>query len=66
MADTNTMPENALHWAAVAYGLKEAGDAPLSDRDLAAYEGYQQAAYAHGYTPADVRGHHAHMHDSFD
>ncbi|MFF7411632.1 hypothetical protein [Streptomyces lydicus] len=52
----------ALHWAAVAYGLKrmnERNGDPLRGDSLAAYEQYQAAAREHGFTDADVRKHHA-------
>ncbi len=48
----------ALHWAAVAYGLKQRQERdgyPLSAEHLANYEKYQDLARAHGFTDADVR-----------
>ena len=54
--------KNALHWAAVAYGLKgvreRRGEQPSADK-LAVYERYQANARKHGFTDADVRGYHA-------
>lgn len=49
---------NALHWAAVAYGMKQMNERngdPLRGDSLAAYERYQANARAHGLTDADVR-----------
>lgn len=53
---------NALHWAAVAIGLKasrERRGMPLSTDELTVHERYQANARAHGFTDADVRDYHA-------
>ncbi|MEE6264908.1 hypothetical protein V2E29_04505 [Streptomyces diastatochromogenes] len=49
---------NALHWAAVAYGMKvrlEVGGDRLSGDQLVVYERYQANAREHGFTDADIR-----------
>lgn len=53
---------NALHWAAVAIGLKasrERRGMPLTDDELAVHERYQANARDHAFTDADVRDYHA-------
>lgn len=50
-------PAAALHWAAAAIGLAEARATqgqPLTDDEHAAYERYQDAAHAHGFTGEQI------------
>ncbi|MFJ5680265.1 hypothetical protein [Streptomyces sp. NPDC093097] len=49
---------DVLHWAAVALALREIAerDGHLTAAKSATYGRYQQAAQAHGFTDADVRG----------
>lgn len=53
-------PAAALHWAAVALGLAAArtdqGN-PLTDDEQVAYDRYQDAARAHGFTDEQIRAH---------
>jgi hypothetical protein len=49
---------NALHWAAVALGVKEASERdgkPLSASELGHFERYQDKARDRGFTDADIR-----------
>lgn len=49
---------NALHWAAVAVGLKEANErdhGPMPTDQKADFEKYQDLARSHGYTDDDIR-----------
>lgn len=62
LTDEARNARNALHWAAVALGMKQMNEAngdPLRGDSLAAYERYQANARAHGFTDADVRDYHA-------
>lgn len=55
---------NALHWAAVAIGLKasrEHRSLPLTADELAVHERYQANARDHGFTDADIRDYHAQL-----
>lgn len=48
----------ALHWAAVAYGLKQANERngdQLTDEHRANYEKYQDLARDYGCTDAEIR-----------
>ncbi|MCQ8831789.1 hypothetical protein [Streptomyces malaysiensis] len=48
----------AIHWAAVAIGLKESREQrgkPLTAAEQAAFERYQDAARQHGITDAQIR-----------
>ena len=50
--------KNALYWAAVAVGLKEAQErdhGPLSPEHLANFEQFQNLARSYGYTDGDIR-----------
>ena len=50
-------PAAALHWAAAAIGLAEARAAQgrrLTDDEHDAYERYQDAAHAHGFTGEQI------------
>ena len=50
-------PAAALHWAAAAIGLAEARAAQghhLTDAEHDAYERYQDAAHAHGFTGEQI------------
>lgn len=67
MSDTPTteLPaDEALHWAAVAVGLKAARERdgmPLSASEQAYHERYQDAARAHGFTDQDIRDYQARL-----
>lgn len=53
-------PNAALHWAAVAQGLaatRTLQGQPLTPDERAAYDRYQNAAHAHGFTDDDIRAH---------
>lgn len=55
---------NALHWAAVAIGLKasrERRGLPLTDSELATHERYQANARSHGCTDAEIRDYHSRL-----
>ncbi|MEU1071898.1 MULTISPECIES: hypothetical protein [unclassified Streptomyces] len=49
---------DALHWAAVAIGLKEARERqghPLTATEQACFDGYQANAHGHGLSDAEIR-----------
>lgn len=61
MTNTHTPtddPNAALHWAAIAIGLKEARERqgnPLTAAERRVFKRYQKAARSHGITEAQVR-----------
>lgn len=58
-------PAAALHWAAVAIGLRESREQrgyPLNADEQAAFDRYQDAARAHGFTGEEIRSRLAELH----